>query len=85
MVVPGGGLSQDGSRWNRLPTSIFSTGRGSLACSATWFTRRRPPAVFRASCPPRAFLTPLRNTDWWSTPKIRFRTRASVALSIVPY
>jgi Putative transposase. len=60
MVVPGGGLSPDGSKWIACRPRYFLTGRGSLgvvppAVSADAGRRapRRPPAVLRRSCTAR--------------------------------
>ena len=60
MIVPGGGISLDGTRWISSVAGLSLAGAGAVADvprqdagDAEGRTRRRPPAVLRRSRPPR--------------------------------
>ena len=85
MVVPGGGLSPDGSKLDRLPAALFSDRGGSLGvCSAGCFWRCWSPRIDAGACSSSAIMrgspTRLRSRPiWrhcarsigWSTPRSR--------------
>ena len=60
MIVPGGGISLDGTRWISCRPELSLAGSGAVATvpppdagDAARRTRGRPPAVLRRSRPPR--------------------------------
>ena len=78
MIVPGGGISLDGTRWIGCRPKYLLAGEGAVAAvpppdagDAPRRARRRSPAVLRRSCPPRrqaafkAYLAPLQRTKWF--------------------
>ena len=99
MIVPGGGISRDGSKWVACRPRFLFPVEVLSHCSAGCFWRSLPPLIEPESCSSSAitshspqgkaftaFLAPLRNIEWVRLLQAAIRwAQASVALSRALY